>query len=237
MVTPHTRPYDMTLRAQRAAQTTERIVTVTETLLLEGPLTEVTLKAIAAGAEVTVQTVLRHMGSRDGCLEAVAQRLAERVAEQRGASPAGDVDGAIAGLVDHYEADGRLVLNLLAQEAGSEPLARRAAEIGRAFHRDWVRRCFAPWLGEADDREADDREAGDYEAGDREADDREDGDYEAGDREDGDVDVGDVRERVDALVAATDLYVWKLLRLDLGRSREATEGVLRHLVTAVLEAR
>ena len=212
MVTPHTRPYDMTLRAQRAAQTTERIVTVTETLLLEGPLTEVTLKAIAAGAEVTVQTVLRHMGSRDGCLEAVAQRLADRVAEQRGASPAGDVDGAIAGLVDHYEADGRLVLNLLAQEAGSEPLARRAAEIGRAFHRDWVRRCFAPWLGEADDREADDRE-------------------------DGDVDVGDVRERVDALVAATDLYVWKLLRLDLGRSREATEGVLRHLVTAVLEAR
>ena len=207
MVTTRTRPYDMTLRAQRAAQTTERIVTVTETLLLEGPLAEVTLKAIAAGAEVTVQTVLRHMGSRDGCLEAVAQRLAERVAEQRGASAPGDVDGAIAGLVDHYEADGRLVLNLLSQEGGSEPLARRAAEVGRAFHRDWVRRCFGPWLGDAGDRDA------------------------------GDVDVGSVRQRVDALVAATDLYVWKLLRLDLGRSREATEGVLRHLVTAVLEAR
>ena len=207
MVTTRTRPYDMTLRAQRAAQTTERVVTVTETLLLEGPLAEVTLKAIAAGAEVTVQTVLRHMGSRDGCLEAVAQRLAERVAEQRGASAPGDVDGAIAGLVDHYEADGRLVLNLLSQEGGSEPLARRAAEVGRAFHRDWVRRCFGPWLGDAGDRDA------------------------------GDVDVGSVRQRVDALVAATDLYVWKLLRLDLGRSREATEGVLRHLVTAVLEAR
>ncbi len=212
MVTTRTRPYDMTLRAQRAAETTERIVSVTETLLLERPLVEVTLKAIAAGAGVTVQTVLRHMGSRDGCLDAVAVRLGERVAEQRGASAPGDVDGAIAGLLDHYEADGRLVLNLLAQEGGSEPLARRAAEVGRAFHRDWVRRCFAPWLGEAD-------------AGDGTGDVRKR------------VYAGDVRERVDALVAATDLYVWKLLRLDLGRSREATEGVLRHLVTAVLEAR
>ncbi len=206
MTTARTRPYDMTLRARRAAETTERIARVTETLLLERPLGEVTLKAIAAGAEVTVQTVLRHMGSRDGCLEAVAERLSARVAEQRGASMPGDVAGALAGLLDHYEADGRLVLNLLAQEGGSEPLARRAAEVGRAYHRDWVRRCFGPWLGETDD-------AGD--AGDAVA----------------------VRERIDAVVAATDLYVWKLLRLDLGRSREATEGVLRRLVTAVLEAR
>ena len=210
MTTARTRPYDMTLRARRAAETTLRIVTVTERLLLERPLTEVTLKAIAAGAEVTVQTVLRHMGSRDGCLEAVAERLGARVSEQRGASVPGDVDGAIAGLLDHYEADGRLVLNLLAQEGGSEPLARRAAAVGRAFHRDWVRRCFAPWLGEDEAHAGDVRER---------------------------VDAGEVRERVDALVVATDLYVWKLLRLDLGRSREATEGVLRRLVTAVLEAR
>ena len=42
--------------------------------------------------------------------------------------------------------------------------------------------------------------------------------------------------RIDALVAATDLYVWKLLRLDLGRSREATERVVARLVRSVLEA-
>lgn len=208
MTQARTRPYDMTLRAQRAAETTERIVAVTERLLLTKPLTEVTLKAIAADAGVTAQTVLRHMGSRDGCLEAVAQRLAARVAEQRGASDPGDVDGALAGLLDHYEADGRLVLALLAQEAGSDPLARRAAEVGRAFHHDWVRRCFAPWLEEVEAGDVDER-----------------------------VDAGGVRERVDALVVATDLYVWKLLRLDLGRSRESTEGVLRRLVGAVLEAR
>jgi len=197
MVSTPTRSYDMTLRAQRAAETTARIVASAEALLLERPLTEITLKAIADGAGVTVQTVLRHMGSREGCFEAVGARLAERVAAHRGVSEAGDVPGAIEGLLAHYEADGRLVLKLLSQESGSDPLARHAAATGRAYHRDWVRRCFAPWLGEHGG---------------------------AGER-----------TRVDALVAATDLYVWKLLRLDLGRSRADTEAVILRLVTSVLE--
>lgn len=194
-----TRPYDMTLRAQLAADTAERIIDAAEGLLADGPLPSVTLKAIATRADVTVQTVLRHMGSRDGCLEAVARRIAARVEEQRGRSQPGDVDAAITDLVAHYEAEGRLVLNLLAQESGAEPLARRAAATGRAFHRAWVRRCFAPWL-DAWDAEAE-----------------------------------EITVRTDALVAATDLYVWKLLRLDLGRSREATEAVVDRLVRNVLE--
>ncbi len=191
-----TRTYDMTLRGKLAAETTERIVTATETLLGDCPWAAVTLKAIADHAGVTVQTVLRHMGSRDGCVEAVGRRLAARIEEQRGRSQPGDVDAAVADLVAHYEAEGRLVLNVLAQEDGGDPLLQNAAATGRAFHRGWVERCFAPWL--ADDDAA-------------------------------------TRERTDALVAATDLYVWKLLRLDLGRSREVTEAVVGRLVRAVLE--
>lgn len=187
------RPYDMTLRARRAAETTDRIVDAAEALLTEGPASAATLKAIAARAGVTVQTVLRHLGSRDGCLDAVGHRVAARVDEQRGRSAPGDVAGAIADLVSHYEADGRLILNLLAQEADGDPLVVRATEEGRRYHRRWVLRCFGPRLPDH------------------------------------------VEARVDALVAATDLYVWKLLRLDLGRSREATEAVLRRLATAALE--
>ncbi len=188
------RAYDNTKRARDAARTTERIVAATEALLASGPIGDVTLQAIAAGAEVTVQTVLRHMGSRDGCFAAVGERIAARVDAQRGATAPGDVDAAIAAVIAHYEAEGRLVLNLLAQEGGSEPVAREAAEAGRAYHRAWVVRCFGPWAPEPDP------------------------------------------ERVDALVAATDLYVWKLLRLDLGRSPEATEAVVARLVRSVLEA-
>ena len=187
------RPYDMTLRSKLAAQTSERIVTAAEELLTKHPLGSVTLKAVAESAGVTVQTVLRHTGSREGCLEAVAERIAARVEAQRGGSVPGDVEAAVTDLVAHYEADGRLVLNMLAQEGGSEPLAKRAAEEGRRYHRRWVLRCFSPLMRD------------------------------------------EAEERVDALVAATDLYVWKLLRLDLGRSREVTEAVLKRLVRAVLE--
>ena len=38
------------------------------------------------------------------------------------------------------------------------------------------------------------------------------------------------REVVDALVAACDVYVWKLLRRDMGRGRRSAEAVVRRLV-------
>lgn len=40
---------------------------------------------------------------------------------------------------------------------------------------------------------------------------------------------------LDALVAATDVYAWKLMRRDMGRSRAETARILRTLVDAVLE--
>lgn len=188
------RSYDMTKRARAAEETTVRIVDVTEALLASGSIEDVTLQTIADGADVTVQTVLRHMGSRDGCFDAVAERVGRRIDEHRAASPPGDIDAALSGLMTHYEADGLLVLNLLAQEAGQDGLAREAAQSGRAYHRAWVERCFGPLLPDSDP------------------------------------------EVVDALVAATDLYVWKLLRLDLKRSAAATESVLDRMVRSLLEA-
>ena len=41
------RTYDMTNRAQQAAQTTQRIAEATETLLTERPIVDVTLQSIA----------------------------------------------------------------------------------------------------------------------------------------------------------------------------------------------
>lgn len=43
------------------------------------------------------------------------------------------------------------------------------------------------------------------------------------------------RRTVDALVCALDVYIWKLLRRDLGRSRRDAEQTVAHLVRGVLE--
>jgi len=187
------RSYDNRRRAQAAARTAEQIAEVTEHLLLEGTVASLTLQAIAEGAGITVQTVLRHMGSREGCLDAVRKRVAARVDGQRGHSPPGDVAACLADLLGHYEAEGRLMLTLLAQES-DDPFVHQAMAQGRAFHRAWVERCFAGSLPEPDRRLA-----------------------------------------IDALVAATDLAVWKLLRLDLGRSPADTTAIITRLVQAVLE--
>ncbi|MEX2501709.1 MAG: TetR/AcrR family transcriptional regulator [Trueperaceae bacterium] len=192
------RTYDMTLRARRAADTTERIVAATERALTTRPASEATLRSIADAAGVTQQTVLRHMGSREGCLRAVAQRVAGRIRAQRERTLPGDVAGAIATLIAHYEAEGRLVLNLLAQEEGEDPVPRAAAVEGRAYHRAWVEQNLLQAVPDADPDSA--------------------------------------RERTDALVAATDLYLWKLLRIDLGRSAADTEAVLLRLARSVLAA-
>jgi hypothetical protein len=41
---------------------------------------------------------------------------------------------------------------------------------------------------------------------------------------------------LDCLVVACDVYTWKLLRRDAGRSRKVAEACVRHLVGKILEA-
>jgi AcrR family transcriptional regulator len=135
----------MTARAEAAAATGERILDACEELFWSAPIERMALDAIAEGAGVSVQTVIRRYGSKDGLIEATAARAAERVRAQRDEAPVGDVPGAIANLLEHYEEAGDRVLRLLAEEE-SGPAMRRITENGRRLHRDWVKRTFAPQL-------------------------------------------------------------------------------------------
>jgi len=188
------RTYDMTNRSNAVARTKERIIAATEMLLANGSLTDLTLQAIADNTGVTVQTVLRHMGSREGCLAAVAKVVLERVESQRGHTEPGDLDAAISSVLDHYEAESSLVLNLMEQAGTGDAFAMKAIESGRIYHRNWVKRCFGPLISELKS------------------------------------------EITDALVAATDIYTWKLLRHDIGRSKKAARAVMNRLVRGILEA-
>jgi len=188
------RTYDMTKRARSAARTTEAIAEATETLLTDSSLSEITLKEIAEKAGVTVQTVLRHMSSLEGCLLAVAERVFERVKKQRESMEPGNVSVAINNLITHYEKEGKLILNLLAREQSGDALATDLTNRGRAYHREWVRKLLVPATAE------------------------------------------NRTNQIDALVAATDIYIWKLLRFDIGRTRKATETVMMLMVQKLTEA-
>ena len=150
MKTP--RPYTMRARARSTAQTRRRILEATLALSGERPLPEVSLAAVASRSELSVQTVLRHFGSRDGLFEAAFEHARDAVQEERRA-PLGDVAEAVRVVVDHYERRGDGVLVLLAQE-DSQPLARRITDHGRALHRRWVGEVFGPQLTAAEDPDA-----------------------------------------------------------------------------------
>lgn len=135
----------MTARAEAAAATGERILDATEELFWEQPTDQIQLDEVARRAGVSVQTVIRRYGGKDGLLEAAAERGAERVEAMRAEAPQGDTAAAVANLVEHYEAMGDRVIKLLAEET-RVPGLRAIVERGRTLHREWCERVFAAAL-------------------------------------------------------------------------------------------
>lgn len=138
------RPYHMVARAQSAALTGERIVDAAVEMFFEEPARTISLDEVARRAAVTVQTVIRRFGGREGLLAAAAEREAERVREEREVAP-GDVDGAVRVLVEHYERTGDRVLRMLAEEFRS-PSLQEIVDRGRRMHREWCAMVFASTL-------------------------------------------------------------------------------------------
>jgi AcrR family transcriptional regulator len=139
------RAYTMSARADTFQQTGERILTAAFDRFKVSFFDEITLDQIAADANVTVQTVIRRFGSKEGIVSAVTKIKAAQVEEQRGRAPVGDVAGAVANLIDHYEVVGDLMMHLLHQENRITAFAEIAAN-GRKIHAEWCARVFAPWL-------------------------------------------------------------------------------------------
>jgi AcrR family transcriptional regulator len=181
----------MTARAEAAQSTIDGILDMAIELFTRKAFEDVTLDEVAERAGVTKRTVLRRFESKDRLFVAAMEQAVDAMVSHREAAPVGDVPGAVANVVEHYERWGTNRLRLLSQEDRIELVAGQVRG-GRAYHRTWVEHTFAPRL--------------------------------AGLR-------GAARKRrVAALVAVTDVYTWKLLRLDLGLTRAETERTLVEMI-------
>lgn len=142
------RSYTMTTRARATEDTRRRILRAAFDLQSRRLASEIALDAVAEEAGVSVQTVLRHFGSRAGLFDEAVAFANDQVADERRA-PVGDVPGAIRVLVDHYEKRGDMALMMLAQETTYEQV-RQMSDRGKALHRTWVADVFAPSLAGLD---------------------------------------------------------------------------------------
>lgn len=148
-----TRPYQQTRRAEQTSANGERIVKATVELLETTPrVRDVTLDAVAASAGVTVRTILRRFGSRDGLLDAAFQRLARNIGAKRMLPETGDVDLAAESLTTQYERFGDFVLKMLEQEHDL-PVLDDLVSYGRSQHRAWLEQLFAAQLASLDTAE------------------------------------------------------------------------------------
>lgn len=135
----------MGARAEAAAATGERILDAATALFWEQPGAEVSLDRVARRAGVSVRTVIRRFGTREGLMAAASRREIERVQRQRDEAPVGDLRGAVRVLLDHYEELGERALLLLAEEQRG-PELRAIVDQGRSLHVAWCEGVFAPTL-------------------------------------------------------------------------------------------
>jgi AcrR family transcriptional regulator len=142
----------MVARADGVAQTRERILAAAFALSIERLTPNVSLAEVADRAGVTVRTVLRHFGSREGLFDATHVYGVEQVVEER-AAPVGDIPAAVTTIVSHYELRGEFVLSKI-EEGRLDHKTAAQVEDGRRIHRRWVRDVFAPHLERTGDAAA-----------------------------------------------------------------------------------
>ncbi len=188
----------MSARAQAVATTGERLLSAAWRHFATRAYEDVRLRDIAEEAKVSAQTLHTRFGSKDQLFTAAYMWFGQREMSARPAAPTEDVAGAITLLYDRYEEHGSAILRMLSQEARI-PTVRQMTEAGRAYHRHWAQRTFAPLLHG----------------------------LRGGTRE----------RRLAAIVVATDLLVWKLLRHDMQLDRENAELIVAEMVTSSPPAR
>ena len=138
------RAYRQTARAVAAEATGERILDAFAHSVRSGWLDEIRLEDISAAAGVTVQTVIRRFGGKEGLLAALCERADREIRLRRNVEP-GNIDAAIRAVAEDYEAVGELILRFLAQE-DRYPALKPLTDRGRHGHREWVEAAFAPFL-------------------------------------------------------------------------------------------
>jgi AcrR family transcriptional regulator len=139
------RTYRQRARAVSTEGTRTAILDAVDRLFLPHPAHMLSLDQVAGRAGTTVQTVLRHFGSKGGLFEAASRRGYLRVKADRDRAPAGDLRAIVSYLSRHYEDDAATVLRMLAVEdeiAEVGEIVRR----GRKLHLAWVERVFEPFL-------------------------------------------------------------------------------------------
>jgi len=189
------RKYQMTSRAQSAENTSADIIRVLGELWIEHSIHDITLDMIAAKAGITVRTILRKFGSKEGLFEAALKTDAGGLHAIKDQAETGNIERAASLLMQEYEVTGMAGIRTLAIE-NELPIAAKILKKGREMHMKWCERVFSPYLPKSDHKK--------------------------------------YKIMLGAFYSVTDVYKWKLLRKDLGYSKEETETIFINILKGLV---
>jgi AcrR family transcriptional regulator len=131
----------MATRAAAAEATRERILDAASDAFLASWYDDVTLRDVAATADVALQTVVNHFGTKESLYGVAVARISDASEARRYDVAPGDVEGAVAALIDDYDRTGEFTLRMLAEE-GRRAVVEPGLARGRRGHQDWVEHVF-----------------------------------------------------------------------------------------------
>jgi AcrR family transcriptional regulator len=143
---PTKRRYRMSARAEAAAQTAERLLAAAWRHFSASPYEQVRLSDIATDADVSLQTLHTHFGTKEQLfVSSYEWWWVARSGSLLHSAPVGDIQGTVRVLLAHADEHGPAILRLLSQE-DNIPAVRERMDAGRVYHREWVAKTFAPQL-------------------------------------------------------------------------------------------
>jgi AcrR family transcriptional regulator len=131
----------MAARAAAVQATRERILDAAGEAFLASWFDEVTLRDVADAADVALQTVVNHFGTKEALYGAAVERISDEIEARRYDVEPGDVEGAVAALVDDYDHTGDFTMRTLAEEGRLEVVGP-ALLRGRRGHEAWLEHAF-----------------------------------------------------------------------------------------------
>lgn len=189
----------MSERARQVALNDRKVINAMSDLWLEMPLSEITLDKVSQRAGVTVRTILRKFGSKEGLFTACIESDGDRFTHKRMDVNPGDLSGIVDALLSEYEHMGNALVRTLTVEY-DYPVIQNLLDKARRFHREWCLYVFEPFLPDPDSDNFD--------------------------------------VVLSAFITATEFYLWKLLRKDLGKTREQCRQIfLFSLQSLVMNAK
>lgn len=188
------RSYQMSARADQVARNDQKIRDAVAELWLKLPLPELTLEKVAARSGVTVRTILRKYGSKEGLIKNLIENDGGRFTSKRMQVTPGDLPGILDALLEEYELMGDAIIRTLTVEY-EFPSTAVILEKARAIHRDWCARVFSPFLPDPSTEP-----------------------YEI---------------ILSSFISATEFYLWKLMRKDLGKSPKQTRQIFLYTLESL----